>query len=131
MSVEVLLNQLDKVKSTGTGKWLACCPAHDDSDPSMSVREVQDGRILIHCFAGCSPAEIMASVGLSMADLYPEGAINHKLSSLLPKEHKNAEDRYKDRVYLQIAFEKRSRGERLTAHEIKLEREAFIRVKSA
>ena len=128
--IETLLNQLDKVKRTGDGKWLACCPAHDDSDPSMSIREMADGRILIHCFAGCTPAEIMASVGLSMTDLFPDGPIYHRSKSLLPKEHRDAEALYKDRVYLQLAFEKRSRGERLTPQEMKLEKEAFMRIRS-
>lgn len=127
--IETLLNQLSKVKRTGEGKWLACCPAHDDSDPSMSVRELPDGRILIHCFAGCSPAEIMDSVGLSMANLFPEGHISHHMKSLLPKEHRDAEKQYKDRMYLQIAFEKRARGEQLSPQELKLEKEAFMRVK--
>jgi hypothetical protein len=33
---------------------MACCPAHDDRNPSLSVRRAPDGRVLVHCFAGCS-----------------------------------------------------------------------------
>ena len=72
MSAETLLNQLHKVRQNGTGKWMACCPAHDDKSPSLSVKEGSDGHILIHCFAGCEPSEILSSVGLEMADLFPE-----------------------------------------------------------
>ena len=72
MSAEDLLNQLSKVRKNGEGKWMACCPAHDDKSPSLSVSEGADGHILIHCFAGCSPEEILFSVGLQMADLFPD-----------------------------------------------------------
>lgn len=34
-------------------QWLARCPAHDDHQPSLSIKETDDGRILFHCFAGC------------------------------------------------------------------------------
>jgi len=129
MPTEDLIGRLSQVKRTGKGQWLACCPAHDDSDPSMSIRELDDGRILIHCFAGCTPAEIMGSVGLSMADLFPEGYLSHRKRSLLPEAHRKAEGQYKDRLLLQLAMEKRSRGERLSEREMRLEREAFSRVK--
>jgi hypothetical protein len=68
-----LLNQLDRVKRTGQGKWLARCPAHDDNSPSLAIKEVDD-RILLHCFAGCGVSEILNAVGLDMADLFPERA---------------------------------------------------------
>jgi hypothetical protein len=33
--------------------WTARCPAHDDRNPSLSITEDRDGRVLLHCFAGC------------------------------------------------------------------------------
>jgi hypothetical protein len=51
------------------GQWLAHCPAHDDAKPSLSVTE-SDGRILLHCFAGCSVDAICAALGISVADLF-------------------------------------------------------------
>jgi hypothetical protein len=73
MSVaERLLSRLDRVKRTGTGQWLACCPAHADRSPSLSVKETDDGRLLLHCFAGCGPIEVLIAAGLRFADLYPE-----------------------------------------------------------
>lgn len=38
------------------------CPAHEDSKPSMSWRLAGDGRLLVHCFAGCTFAEIRKAV---------------------------------------------------------------------
>lgn len=67
-----LLSRLKQVKKTGSGTWKACCPAHDDRSPSMSVKEAPDGVILVHCFAGCSAVDIMESVGLNPADLFPD-----------------------------------------------------------
>ena len=56
---------------------MACCPAHDDKSPSLSIRELDDGRILIHCFAGCSVEEVLSAVGLTFDDLFPEKEIQH------------------------------------------------------
>lgn len=67
-----LLTRLDKVRPTGPGRWLARCPAHQDRSPSLSVRETDDGAVLLHCFAGCPPADVLAAVGLEFADLYPD-----------------------------------------------------------
>ena len=41
--------------------WTACCPAHDDRDPSLSIRDGADGRVLVHCHAGCSQDKVIAS----------------------------------------------------------------------
>lgn len=60
-----------RVKRSGAG-WMARCPAHDDRSPSLSVRRGEDGRVLIHCHAGCPPEAVVAALGLVMADLMPE-----------------------------------------------------------
>jgi len=52
--IEQLLSSLLKVRKVGIGRWIACCPAHNDSKPSLAIRETDDGRVLLHCFAGCS-----------------------------------------------------------------------------
>lgn len=72
MKVDAFLEKLSKVKRTGSGSWLACCPAHEDRSPSLSVGEGSDGRVLIRCFAGCEPSDIVGAVGVSIADLFPE-----------------------------------------------------------
>lgn len=72
MSTETLLNHLDKVRRMGPGRWSACCPAHEDRHASLAVRELDDGRTLLHCFAGCTVHEVVSAAGLSMSDLFPE-----------------------------------------------------------
>lgn len=72
MSAEVLLDRLDRVKKTGRDRWVACCPAHDSkSGASLSIREVDDGRVLVHCFAGCTIDEILGAVDLQIDALFP------------------------------------------------------------
>ena len=56
----------------GLNGWMAHCPGHDDRKPSLSIREAEDGRTLIHCHAGCAPKQILKVMGLEMADLFPE-----------------------------------------------------------
>jgi hypothetical protein len=69
MSVERLLNRLQKVHQTGPGKWRACCPAHDSSGRSLSIAD-SDGRILIHCFSGCAVDSVLSSINLTFCDLF-------------------------------------------------------------
>jgi predicted transcriptional regulator len=40
-------------KPRANGSYVCKCPAHDDKNPSLSV-SFKDGKILLHCFAGCS-----------------------------------------------------------------------------
>ncbi len=77
MSADILLQQLQKVKQTKPGCWIACCPAHDDRTASLSIRELDDGRVLVHCFAGCSVEEVLGAAGLTFDALYPEKPIEH------------------------------------------------------
>jgi len=72
-----LLNRLEKVRRTGEGRYVACCPAHDDRTPSLSIKECDDGRLLVHCFAGCPTGDVLTAVGLSLGDLFPDGMRSH------------------------------------------------------
>ena len=71
MSVESLLGRLHGVRQTGQGRWLARCSGHEDRRASLSVRELDDGRILVHCFAGCTADEVVGGAGLRLEDLFP------------------------------------------------------------
>lgn len=77
MAVEALLANLRKVKPNGPGKWMACCPAHGDKHPSLAIRELDDGRVLIHCFTGCEPLAVLDAAGLTFADVMPERLTDH------------------------------------------------------
>ncbi len=47
-------------RRSGDG-WLVRCPAHDDRTPSLSIAE-RDGRMLLHCHAGCSQAAVITAL---------------------------------------------------------------------
>ncbi|MGK2913910.1 MAG: hypothetical protein ACSLE5_05535 [Porticoccaceae bacterium] len=70
--IEKLLPRLDHVKETGPRKWLALCPAHEDKRPSLNVRELDDGTILVKCWSGCGAADVVAAVGLRLHHLFPQ-----------------------------------------------------------
>jgi hypothetical protein len=73
MNVDNLLSRLQKVrKGFNPNTWQACCPAHQDKSPSLSLRQLDDGRVLLHCFGGCNVGEVLAALGLKIEDLFPE-----------------------------------------------------------
>jgi hypothetical protein len=84
MTVDHLLQQLAGVRSTGKGTWIAQCPAHGDKHPSLAIRELDDGRVLLHCFVGCSAGDVVAVLGMTLSDLFPprtDGSIDHRQRS--------------------------------------------------
>jgi CHC2 zinc finger len=69
--IELILSRLEKVSSNkGGSRYKALCPAHADRSPSLSICEGDDGRVLLHCFSGCSVVAIVSSVNLTMAELF-------------------------------------------------------------
>jgi len=60
-AVQDVLGQLEGVRRVGAG-WLAQCPAHPDETPSLSIAVGREGRVLLHCFAGCPFAQIVATL---------------------------------------------------------------------
>lgn len=77
MSAADLLSRCEKVRKTGRETWIACCPGHDDKNPSMTVRELADGRVLVHCFSGCDVGQILDGAGLTFDALFPEKPIGN------------------------------------------------------
>lgn len=77
MTAETLLSRLGGVKATGSGRWIARCPAHEDKRPSLAVRELEDGRILLFDFGGCDAESVLGAIGLGFEALFPEREIQH------------------------------------------------------
>ena len=71
-NVESLISRVGRVKRIGTGRYMARCPGHEDRTASLSVRELDDGRVLLHCFAGCNVGEVLGAMGMTVSDLFPE-----------------------------------------------------------
>lgn len=68
-AVERVVSHLKGVKPM-SGGFAALCPSHEDRTASLSVKAGADGRVLLHCHAGCQPATIVEALGLSMSDLF-------------------------------------------------------------
>lgn len=76
MNIESFLSHLpadSHLARNGAG-WHCRCPAHEDSNPSLSITEGKDGRILLKCHAGCSFESIVGALGLQKRDLFPAKA---------------------------------------------------------
>ena len=41
---------------------MARCPAHDDRTPSLSIRDADDGKVLVRCHAGCDQERVIAAL---------------------------------------------------------------------
>jgi len=69
--IDKVLHGLGGAKQIGPGKWIALCPAHDDKRPSLSLKEAEDGKVLLHCWTGCGVDAIVGALGLNLSDLFP------------------------------------------------------------
>jgi hypothetical protein len=89
MNADTLLSRLQSVRETGSDRWIARCPAHEDRSPSLSIRLLDDGRLLVHCFAGCEALSVVQAIGLSLADLFPVSLHNsdHPPGCFTPERH--------------------------------------------
>ena len=61
VAVAAILGQLRGVRRAAGG-WTACCPAHEDESPSLSIGVGTAGRVLLHCFGGCTYHEIRGAL---------------------------------------------------------------------
>lgn len=115
--IDIIIEKLEKCRRSGHARYIACCPAHDDKSPSLSVRAV-DGKILIHCHAGCEPDAVLAALGLRWSDVFEDewdaayhAAISQttKMPRIDPLEH--------ERTILFLADEQLERGDPLSIED--------------
>lgn len=70
ITIHEILNQLDcRARPDGDGNYKCRCPAHDDKQESLSVREGDKG-IVLKCFAGCTIDAICARLGMKPSELF-------------------------------------------------------------
>lgn len=138
-NIDAFLARLDKVKETtrGGNRWLACCPAHDDKHPSLTIALAQDtGNILVKCWHGCEVADIVAAVGLELSDLFPEND-KQDWNSKAPRRrqrwlpHEAFEALIQDAMVIELAAEEQARGKTLTEKDRQRLAEAVGRFRSA
>lgn len=59
LSAQNIAQGLQRWKRTSKDSFMACCPAHDDKNPSLHISESNEGLILVHCFSGCSQQAVI------------------------------------------------------------------------
>jgi hypothetical protein len=70
-ALDRVLRRLPDAKQQSDGQYRAKCPAHEDRNPSLSVCTGVDGRVLLHCHAGCKTTAILDALNLVWGDIYP------------------------------------------------------------
>lgn len=70
--IDLVLSKLEGVKPQGNRAWMAKCPGHDDRQASLSVKEGDDGKVLLNCHANCDPRDVVAEMELGWEDLFPD-----------------------------------------------------------
>jgi hypothetical protein len=68
-NVTAALARAGSHQTRANGDWT--CPAHEDHNPSLSVRQGQDA-VVLHCHAGCDTADVLKAIGLRWRDLHDE-----------------------------------------------------------
>ena len=121
MSANELVNRLDHCKSAGQNKWIARCPAHDDSSPSLSIKEADNGNVIIHCHAGCGALDVLTAVGLDWDALFPE-ELEH-----ISRRRYQAPTETVDSLVIEIAEHDRAMGKRLSKVDVERYRLALKR----
>ena len=123
---QMILGRLDKVRKTGTHKYIACCPAHDDKTPSLSLYLPPDGKYLLHCFAQCDALDVVHAMGLTLTDLFPDGAIGGWQAELKRGTPAHNDDHDTLRWYQEL----RQAGKRLTPEQMKHEERIYLRTRT-
>ena len=133
--IDTLLSRLEGVKQHGKG-YRARCPACGGSSAKLSVTETDTGAVLLHCFAGCAAADVLAAVGLQLGDLFPE-----RLRPMTDAEKREARDRARmaqwqaaldvlplEVAIVQLAAQQVGRGEQLAPDDAARLRVAEARI---
>lgn len=93
------------LKKAGQG-YTACCPAHDDENPSLSICESSE-KILMNCFAGCTIEAICSSLGLQVSDLFDKSVNEFQEENRIVYSYK---DEHGHELYRKIRIEPGSNG---------------------
>jgi hypothetical protein len=77
-AIDKILDRLMRVKQTGPDKYIAACPCcNSQRTRPVSVRGMEDGRVLVHAFCGCETSDLLKAIGLNFGDLFEKRLANH------------------------------------------------------
>jgi len=69
--IDTITSLLD-CKPSGKNQYKALCPCHNEKTPSLGIKELPDGKVIMHCFGcGASGIDVAHALGLNASDLFP------------------------------------------------------------
>ena len=129
MTESEFIARFPKARKTGAGKYISPCPAHQDRSPSLSIGISPDGRILVHCHAGCEALSVVEAVGLTLSDLFPDRGIRDYMPGGFNRQER-ASRQHEERI-VAIAKAELAAGKRLSKADQQRLALAARRLKSA
>lgn len=109
MKADKIIERLEHVRASGANRWIARCPAHRDSSPSLVISQPDNDRVLIHCHGGCSPGDILDAIGLDWGALMPDKGMTYSATRITRKDAPLV-----DEMLIEISQSMLSRGERMS-----------------
>ena len=109
MKADLIIERLEHCRATGSNRWIARCPAHKDSSPSLVITQPDSERVLIHCHAGCSAGDILDSIGLDWGALMPDKGLSFSATRITRKDAPIV-----DEMLVEISQAMLARGERMS-----------------
>ena len=73
---EDLLSRFERVAKS-RGGWSARCPAHDDRDSSLFIRQDAEVNWHLECRAGCTTEKMADVLGIALSELSPEQLVRY------------------------------------------------------
>ena len=74
-----ILDHTNAKSINGDNQYIGLCPAHDDDSPSFSIK-MNDKKILMNCFAGCSFDQICSSLGIQKSETFNQSESPEKIT---------------------------------------------------
>lgn len=108
-NINQILGMLNKVRRVSPNEWMACCPAHDDRTPSLSITD-DNGKIILYCH-GCKSngSVICGALGISESELFPDINGQH-----IPYDHHAKTDQEQEKKHNQAKIKAKSIWEEST-----------------
>lgn len=129
MNVDHILGRLEKVRQVKPDEYTACCPAHPDRSPSLSITDAGD-RVLLHCHAGCSFDAIAAALDMQAHDFFANGKAPKSVAPGISQRALNAALALELATVYVIACD-RSKGRTVSPDDLSRERVAKQRILTA
>ena len=95
------------------GRCMVCCPAHPDRRPSLALSRGHTGRVIAHCFAGCTWGELRRAFAQLGLDLVRDTAGESPRESVGYRPHPNEEDAWRPAAVKAAPARRRLRHARL------------------